>query len=491
MHIAPNAEMLVSIEEEWLTATPRQPEQVVRALPELLRMVARRVPSLPGPSGIMTGYGRLYPDAMHLEMALPEAHSPYVLALIADRQRRVVAAARQRLADLGMDVLLANNNHSGLLQRGAPVWGSHENYLVEAPPESFTALILPFLVSRLYAGAGGIEYPYGRFLAGVRPLSMNHVEGGDTTSQRAIHGTCRNEPHLGSSPTRFRYHGILADGHRSQFNLALQLGATALALKAIIFDPRLPRELERVHAFRNGNWLDALNRLNVLQTPGGPLQIDPVVITTQRIYLDAAHRFADSLDAVPVWVPNILHDWDATLTAYERLDLSWLAERFDAFAKYRFWTSVLGEEGTDWQSLPRRPQLFSELALLDHSYHNFAAPDSVFRLLEQQGLLQHRVGPTIAPGEEAEPFVPETSTRASARARFIREHAGQDQFVVDWSCVVDRQSNRIARLDEPFAGEFSPWEPFEVSNQIDVASLRYRHLLELMRGLQDRSAIRW
>ena len=93
---------------------------------------------------------------------------------------------------------------------------------------------------------------------------------------------------------------------------------------------------------------------------------------------------------------------------------------------------MLRQCGAGWAKLPKLRQLFSELALVDHSYHDFGNPDSVFHRLEAAGALAHRVGPRVEPGQEPEPFVPETTTRARARARFIRSHVGSMK-VVDWS----------------------------------------------------------
>jgi hypothetical protein len=420
---------------------------------------------------------------------MAECHSPYVLALITERQHRVVSAARDQLARNGTHLLLANNNPSGLLHRGCPVWGAHENYLVEKRPTEFTPRVLPFLVTRLYAGAGGVEYPTGAYLASVRATCMEEVAGGSTTQCRAIHSTCRDEHHQGASPTRFRYHGILGDGHRSQFNLALQFGVTALALKAIVFDEQLPHDLLRLGAFHHDDWLGALQRFNVLQAPGGELCIDRLVVDVQRVYLDAAHRTVERLEAVPSWVPDLLRDWDATLQAFAALDRPWLAARLDAFAKYELYSGVLAERGLAWRDLPGQPSRFAELALLDHSYHNFCDPDSVFNLLERDGLLEHRVGPRIAPGEEVDPFVPECATRARARARFIKAHTGQDHFMLDWSQVWDRREQRVARLEDPFAADFTPWSPLPgqsrnpsplPSHPVDLVTRPIRQLSELL-----------
>jgi hypothetical protein len=476
----PNSDFLMSTELECLTCTPDAPDNAPLAMEELLRTMAQLVPTVPGPTGIFNGYGRAYVDSGHIELSMAECHSPYVLPLVVERQQAVVSLARERLAAHGVNLLLANNNHSGMLQRGCAVWGAHENYLVEQHPTRFTDLILPFLVTRLYGGAGGIEFPSGNYLAAVRPICMELHTGGSTTCSRAIHSTCRDEHHMGHTPNRFRYHLILGDGHRSQFNLALQFGATALALKAVIYDRTLRQELAGLTAFQGGNWVELLQRFNVLQRPGEELRIDPVVIETQRVYLKAATRYVQSLEAVPSWVPETLRDWDATLSACERLDCPWLAQRLDTFAKYEFYSAVLHNQQRRWADLPGRTPLFAELALLDHSYHNFCDRQSVFSLLEQDGLLEHRVGPRITPGEEVDPFIPESASRARPRARFIREHSGDRRYVMDWSRVYDQVDHRTADLIDPFAHEFDDWSP--AANRSDPAST----LLATLGGLRSR-----
>jgi hypothetical protein len=109
--------------------------------------------------------------------------------------------------------------------------------------------------------------------------------------------------------------------------------------------------------------------------------------------------------------------------------------------------------------LQGRRELFDELALLDQGYHDFCDPDSLFARLQRGGQLEHRVGPRIEPGSEPEPFVPETGTRARARARFIREHAPGNGLRMDWSCVQDVPGSRLRRLCDPLAADYGPWEP--------------------------------
>ena len=131
---------------------------------------------------------------------------------------------------------------------------------------------------------------------------------------------------------------------------------------------------------------------------------------------------------------------------------------------------------------------------MEQNYHEFANPDSIFYLLERQGALRHRVADAIAPGGEPEPYVPDTATRGRARARFIREHAGQRQIVVDWGTATDFQRNRCCRLPEPFAQNYGPWE--EAAGEFSWAARRVRRddplpepqIIELVQQAYERGA---
>jgi hypothetical protein len=453
-------QFLMSTETECHTSIwPREglPERV---LFQLVDTMAKLAPSLPGAPGHFNGYGRFYVDLnAHLELAACECATPYQLPGIVERQQLLASRAVAKLTEQGHQILLANNNHSGLLTAATATWGAHENYLVEIRPEQFTERILPFLVTRIYGGAGGIEHPGGCFVAGARPLFMELAAGGSTTGQRAIHSMAREEHHMAADHERFRYHLILGDGHRCHFNLALQFSATALTLKAICYDTQLAGQLREFEGKDDAYWLAMLKRCNRLATPDQTPTVDPDVVRIQRIYLEAAHRFARQLRRPPEWIPRALDDWRQTLDALESMNLSWLAERLDAFAKYQFFSAVISEHSLRWRDAVRKRELMHQLALLNQSYHAFCDENSVFRMLEQSGLVQHRVSQLVQPGSEAEPFVPDTGTRADARARFIRQHAGQSTYVLDWSFAATPRFDRFLNLSGPFDTEFQNAQP--------------------------------
>jgi hypothetical protein len=139
--IALSSQFVMSTEIECLTVLPRGTGQP--AMARLLELMHGLAPTLPGSSGIFNAYGRVYIDCGHLEMALCECASPYLLPQILERQQGLVARAVSQLSDEGHTFMLANNNHSGLLQPGCPIWGAHENHMTELHPCQFGDRILP------------------------------------------------------------------------------------------------------------------------------------------------------------------------------------------------------------------------------------------------------------------------------------------------------------------------------------------------------------
>ncbi len=480
--VKPGSQFLFGIESECLTALPDRPGEAELFALRLLKYLAKQAPSIRSTQGYFNGYAKFYFDVGHIELATVECDSPYLLPSIVERIEILVGRALKVLGECedGVRLVLANNNHSGLLRPGCPVWGTHENYLVEAPPESFTEQILPFLVTRIYAGAGAVHYPTGEFLAGVRPTCMETHTGGGTTDTRAIHSTARSESHMSSAQALYRYHLISGDGHRSQFNLALQVGATALAIKAILFDPETKRQVGRWSSQFGPSWVSTIKQLNVLAGPNCSLHIDPLIVRTQRVYLKGARRYAESVSELPDWVPRLLEDWEQTLLAYERVDRSWLAARFDTFAKYELFSAVVQQSGKNWDSLRASKPLFSELALLNQGYHEFCNPESVFRKLEQANMLKHRVVPLTQPGQERDAFVPETRTRARARARFIKENHEKRGMELDWAYAYDHDASQAFGLGTPFAEEFVAIDEERAPNPRVHLALHGRRNRELM-----------
>lgn len=478
----PSGACVLSIEQECQTTfTSTVDRRVEVVLGMFFEEMSRLAPALPGNAGIFNGYGRVYVDThAHLEFAFCECDCPYRLAQVVETQYALARRATEALSERGVELLLVNNNHCGLLRRGTAFWGTHENYLVGGPATTLTALAIPFLVTRIFAGSGGVLAPGARFLAGARHLAMQASHDDGVTTRRSIFSTSRQEHHLAAHDPRERLHLLLGDGHRSQFNTALHVGATALAVKAMEHDRELPALLSGV-ALRNQNegWIEALERLSVLAEPGSFPTVAPVVIEVQRIFLDAARRTVDTIVDPPEWMESILVDWSATLDAYERTDRRWLSARLDAYIKYELYSHYLAESGRSWADVVQNVDVLSELTLLDHDYHTISSKASIFESLQERGLLRHRVEPQIEPGAETDAYVPDVRTRARARARFIKEHAGTARsgagFSVSWEHIRESDTRRVHALFDPFATEYSSEE---------VASPSEGGIFEALRALR-------
>lgn len=411
-------------------------------------------PCVSGPTGLFLPYGRVYGDCGHIESAICECDSPLTLALVRDRQHAILRRAVERVRDRGPAITLGNSNYSGVLGAEGGTWGSHENYFIRRPPASLVPAIVPFLATRLYAGSGGVTAT-GQFAASARMIYITRLSGGNTTHERALNGDSRNEPLTGLAGC-YRYHGIAADGHRSQWNLALQTGATWLVLQVLTHGPRAEARLASIVGPPTlRNWITRAKRYNVLQVGSRGPRVALQVIATQRTYhAEAAAFVARWPGDPPEWLPWVLEAWGATLDAWARGDVDWLAQRCDAFTKFKLWAGMLAAERADWSALATDSTLRASLTLAGQKYHEFTEPNNPFDQLDRAGVLRHRVGPEILPGEEPEPYVPEVATRAQARARLIVARKGDRQLRVDWASAEDERHQKQLLLQHPFATEF-------------------------------------
>ncbi len=457
----PGSRFLLSVEHELMCFVQAGPRPA--ALRRLLDLMATYAPSLPDVGrGFFNAYGRVYVDVNdHPELAALECSDPYELALLVEAQVGLLARAVRELAADGLVLSLHANNHDGVLHPQAHTWGTHENYLLTRPAATLGAAMLPFLATRIYAGSGGVLFPSGERLAATRPLFMTHDAGGGTTAARAVFSTAREEHHTPGKRSYHRCHLLVGDGHRSQFNLALQHGATALVLRALEADPSVPAAVAaacaRLGLPLGGSWAETLRTCCRLAGPGEAVRVHGIVLEIQALYLGLARAWADRRRDAPPWVARCLQDWADTLAAMQRGDEPWLARRLDAFAKLRLFDSVLTHMGGSWATLPGDAQRLRALTLIDHSYHAITDPTSVFDTMVGSGLIEHRVGAPMAAGTETERWVPPVATRARARARFLAAHGGMPGLRVDWGGVYEPTTGRWRLLGDPFALEFDSW----------------------------------
>ena len=330
----------------------------------------------------------------------------------------------------------------GLLRDAAPSWGTHENYLTTTPPERLTASLLPFLATRIFAGAGGIHWPSGDYVVGTRIALLQQDAGGNTQSNRALCSTGREES-LSTDARHRRLQLILGDGNRSQFSLALKVGTTALVVRLLEENPAAISPLPGTPAPQKGRlafWMQAASKFNRLASGGEPLQVDRQALAVQRVYLERCHtHFAGSLAGYP-WISRLLNDWEITLGALASHNDDWLARRLDPWFKHRLCTEYLRHQGLTWATFRGQEPVAVQLALLNQQYHTFAGEGSLFAVSEAEHLLDHRVTPFVPPGAETEPYVPDVHTRAQARARFRVAQQGAPGWQVDWHAAYHKTS---------------------------------------------------
>ncbi len=412
----------------------------------------KSIPAVAGPTGVFTGYGRIYCDCGHVELASAECDDPFELTSMMERLQRVVVRAATGLRESGIQMDLANCNHAGLLCRSSETWGSHGNYLVRCNPGSLADALLPFLATRVYTGAGGIEWPSGNFVASTRALFVATERGGGTIQQRALFSDARNE-HLTRNPAKygFRLHTISDDGVRSQFSFLLQHAPLLLVAKAMSESPSIlkPLPLPQLRSKPRAFWLEVYREFNRLAAPGNPPIANPMMVRIQRFYLMLVERYIEQFEEVPAWVGKVLAIWESTLNALERNDLPWLSQRLDPWIKYRVFSEYLAQKELTWSQIAHHRDWMSELALVNQNYHELTSEASIFAELEANRSIRHRVVQETNPGSEPEPYVPALQSRATARARWISENAGCGDAQADWDQVGLRDSNQCWRLDDP------------------------------------------
>ena len=200
---------------------------------------------------------------------------------------------------------------------------------------------------------------------------------------------------------------------------------------------------------RKAFWMSVARCVNRLASSDKLLTVDPMALRIQRLYLDRCQKMSDACRDSPDWVLRILDDWEQTLGAMASNDHTWLASHLDPWIKHSLMIEYLRRIGSNWFDASTNLGLASELALLHQSYHTIAGDPSIFDAFEHAGMLQHRNRVNIRPGEEPNPFVPESLTRSSVRAKFIREHADEAGWIVDWATARNLIDGRQVAFEPP------------------------------------------
>jgi hypothetical protein len=391
-----------------------------RAFHQLCQAVCEQSPWLSdGGSGLYTPLFRLYLDTGgHAEAALVECDSPDAYLAVKHAAFHLLGRAVRRAREAEPGLVLLANNHDYLIES---VFGCHESYGIVKPPDTLARGMLPFLASRpLIAGNGRID-SRGRVLLSSRAEAMVLETGGDTTAQRALFSTARNEPLMTQGPFRHRLHLICGDALIGPLGDWLKVGTTALVLAWLQDEPAGADDLTVPDP------LSLLRSANILWEPPGRLKLFRPALDLQDAYCERVGRYVSQRD-LPEWCAQVVVLWRDALDRLRRDPFS-LADRLDPFFKLSLFDDALGELGKSWSAVAGDRSLYHKLALLDVSCHQVgeASPYG-----EAQAGVEGRPVPV-----ETDPLTVAAAltTRAAARARLIAEHSGQSGVVCNWDSV--------------------------------------------------------
>ena len=259
--------------EEWEMTLgfegDRSPSEPRPAVETVMEAIKQRTSWLPSPcDGFFAPGFRCYRDqGNHLEIAGVEVQSPFELIELREATFALLSDVLRGLQGDYPGLILFANNHDYLNEA---VWGCHENYSIACGPDRLTKGMLPFLATRcLFAGNGRID-PEGRLLFSSRALAMKCATGGNTTEQRALYSTARDESLMTKGPAVHRLHLICGDAQRSQLGEFLKTATTLLVLHWLQQHPGAANDLLVESP------LDLLQKANCLWDPaqGDEPQID-------------------------------------------------------------------------------------------------------------------------------------------------------------------------------------------------------------------------
>jgi len=344
----------------------------------------------------------------------------------------------QRLLPSGERVSIYKNNSDG---KGNS-YGAHENYLVDrsVPFSDIIDYLTTFLVTRqIFTGSGKVGSENGRptvpYQISQRADFFETRVGLETTIRRPIINT-RDEPH--SDPDRFRrLHVIIGDANRSEPQVFLKLGATALMLAAIQ-DGALPDRLELDDPV-SATWEVSHDRglSHRLRLADGS---SATALELQWQYLDWLSKYAEAGSrpdegALDVW-RGVLEDLE--------IDPLRTADRLDWTAKLRIMEAYQAREGIGWDH--------ARVRALDLQYHDVDPAKGLYDRLVARGSIErlfddHQVAMALEepPGE----------TRAYFRGRCVRKF-GSSIMSANWDSLVfdtgETTYKRVPMMD-PLRGD--------------------------------------
>ena len=327
--------------------SPDKRAHVPQVLASLIEVLHRNVPSVhchEGPlPGLMLGSNgsRIYVEdgSSHLESATPEARTPEdVLAYQRANELLIIHALSEAVTSGGLadgDVRL-----SRIVTDYAPephFCGQHLSVLMRRySPEELVPALVPFLVTRFYAAAGGWDAT--GFVMTHKNRAVRCISSPDTRENRGIINL-KNEP-LGP-PGLKRLHLTHSDACMSELGTYLTVGCTALVCKM------LDDGVWVGPAFALEDPLRALRQLDSDPTWARPLRLkcgrQASALDIQEHYLNAAEHYTRRGGGEP-WMQEVVKRWRGSLDAL-RKGPEQLADSLDPYIKMRMYARILGKRG--------------------------------------------------------------------------------------------------------------------------------------------------
>lgn len=329
-------------------------------------------------------------------------------------------------SDIGGEVYLFKNNTDA----SGATFGSHENYLIERHVDYFrlSQALIPFLVTRqLICGAGKVycdpETGETTYRLSQRAEHVFDGVSSATTRSRPMINT-RDEP-LADSHRFRRMHVIVGDSSMSERTFFLKIGSMLLMLEmlegGVDFPDLMPQD--PIAAIRHIS-VDLSGRAEYT-IAGSSSRRSVSALEVQEIYCNLAEQWLDRRepDAQSEDFAEVVRLWSTVLTSLRHHNYEALQHDIDWAIKKMLIDRHCARAGVGLDD-PRCAQL-------DLTYHDIREDRGVFPLLECKGFV-----PRMTTEEEVLHAcdIPPSSTRASARGRFVAAALGSDTpFAVDWS----------------------------------------------------------
>lgn len=497
---------ILGLENEYTVGVPPGKRALVPVLlAQLIEALHRGFPSVrctevAGAPGLMLGNGsRIYVDGLRLESATPEVRTPEeVLACQRANELMILQALPEaaKLAGFGEGEVRVSRIVTDYGSPTPKFAGQHINVLTARyAQEELIESLVPFLVTRYYAVAGG--WGATGFVMSQKASAYRCVASPDTREQRGIVAINKNE-NLAPPPLK-RMHLTFGDALLSELGTYLSVGCTALLCRMwddgvcvgpafALQDPlRALRQLDS-----DPTWARPLLRLKCGRETSG--------LEIQLHFLTAAERYVGRGGGNP-WMQQVVKRWRATWEAL-RQGPKHLAASLDPFIKRALYGQMLAERGlsledfgiwcatlaliephlngtplprrrvhehlgrclprftfdliTDrvatyglqWDRLSEMRSLLDGMKTIDLRYHDIAE-DGLYWRLRAQGICNSGI---LTEEDIAQAMnLPTTGTRAQARGKAICEAWRDSSAHANWMMVAS--SRGTMQLPDPFASE--------------------------------------